>query len=214
MAITNYERIGKAMELLRDGIRPYVEREMAAARGKNWLQEAIQAAQIPDGPPLKQELSDPAFLLKILWQGWNDVFRVKLGQSERTLVSELMEVRKKWAHMGTFSYDDTYRALDSIERLLTSVSAGQSDEVNRMKRDVMRVKFDEERRLEQRKSARSSRPTRTFKAADTYRPSSRQTCGRSTLAKVQRSTGFRLSSSAGRTSRRGSASCSSPPCAG
>lgn len=155
MAITNYERIGKAMELLRDGIRPYVEREMAAARGKNWLQEAIQAAQIPDGPPLKQELSDPAFLLKILWQGWNDVFRVKLGQSERTLVSELMEVRKKWAHMGTFSYDDTYRALDSIERLLTSVSAGQSDEVNRMKRDVMRVKFDEERRLEQRKSERA-----------------------------------------------------------
>jgi predicted AAA+ superfamily ATPase len=155
MAITNYERIGKAMELLRDGIRPYVEREMAAARGKNWLQEAIQTAQIPDGPPLKQELSDPAFLLKILWQGWNDVFRVKLGQSERTLVSELMEVRKKWAHMGTFSYDDTYRALDSIERLLTSVSAGQSDEVNRMKRDVMRVKFDEERRLEQRKSERA-----------------------------------------------------------
>lgn len=155
MAITNHERIGKAMELLRDGLRPYVEREMAAIRGKNWLQEAIQAAQIPDGPPLKQELSDPAFLLKILWQGWNDVFRLKLSQTERTLVSELMEVRKRWAHMGTFSYDDTYRALDSIERLLTSVSAAQADEVGKMKREVMRVKFDEERRLEQRKSERA-----------------------------------------------------------
>ena len=155
MAITNYDRIGKAMELLRDGIRPYVEREMAAVKGKNWLQEAIQAAQIPDGPPLKQELTDPAFLLKILWQGWNDVFRLKLSQAERTLVSELMEVRKRWAHMATFSYDDTYRALDSIERLLTSVSAGQADEVGRMKREVLRVKFDEERRLEQRKSERA-----------------------------------------------------------
>ena len=31
MAITNYERIGKAMDLLRQGIAPYVEREFRSA---------------------------------------------------------------------------------------------------------------------------------------------------------------------------------------
>ena len=31
MAITNQERVGKAMELLREGIAPYVEREVHAA---------------------------------------------------------------------------------------------------------------------------------------------------------------------------------------
>jgi putative DNA methylase len=30
MAITNYERVGKALELPRDGLRPFVEREMAS----------------------------------------------------------------------------------------------------------------------------------------------------------------------------------------
>jgi hypothetical protein len=30
MAITNSERVGKALELLKDGLRPYVERELKA----------------------------------------------------------------------------------------------------------------------------------------------------------------------------------------
>jgi len=36
MAITNQERVGKAMELLRDGLRPFVEREMNAQFGERW----------------------------------------------------------------------------------------------------------------------------------------------------------------------------------
>ena len=31
MAITNHERVGKALELLRDGLAPFVERELQAA---------------------------------------------------------------------------------------------------------------------------------------------------------------------------------------
>jgi hypothetical protein len=30
MAITNHERVGKALDLLKDGLRPVVEREMKA----------------------------------------------------------------------------------------------------------------------------------------------------------------------------------------
>ena len=30
MAITNYERVGKALDLLKDGLRPFVERELKA----------------------------------------------------------------------------------------------------------------------------------------------------------------------------------------
>ena len=52
-------------------------------------------------------------LLRVMWDQWNPVFRDTLGFAERSLVSELREVRNKWAHQETFSTDDAYRALDS-----------------------------------------------------------------------------------------------------
>ncbi|MEQ1889723.1 MAG: Swt1 family HEPN domain-containing protein, partial [Alphaproteobacteria bacterium] len=40
MAITNQERVGKALELLKSGLRPFVEREMKAQYGDKWAFEA------------------------------------------------------------------------------------------------------------------------------------------------------------------------------
>lgn len=37
MAISNYERVGKALELLRDGLAPFVSRELEAKLGKYWI---------------------------------------------------------------------------------------------------------------------------------------------------------------------------------
>ena len=43
MAITNYERVGKALELLRDGLRPFVERELTAKYGNRMATEVKTA---------------------------------------------------------------------------------------------------------------------------------------------------------------------------
>jgi len=40
VATTNYERVGKALELLRDGLVPFVERELAAVYRDNWRAKA------------------------------------------------------------------------------------------------------------------------------------------------------------------------------
>ena len=40
MAITNHERVGKALELLKEGLRPFVEREMKAQHGQLWFEQA------------------------------------------------------------------------------------------------------------------------------------------------------------------------------
>ena len=96
---------------------------------------------------------DAAGLLKLMWEAWNDVFRRTLGPAERSLVSELRDLRNKWAHQQTFSSDDAYRALDSAGRLLTAVSAPQSDEIEKMKMELLRLRFDEQVRTEKRKSA-------------------------------------------------------------
>ncbi|MDA8117679.1 MAG: Swt1 family HEPN domain-containing protein [Actinomycetota bacterium] len=156
MAITNHERVGKALDLLKDGLQPFVERELKAQYQQRWFEELKQAL-----PP--QQLSffsnesearwDIAAVLAALWGRWNEVFRNTLGQAERTLVSELREVRNRWAHQNPFSTDDAYRALDSASRLLTAVSAPQADEVEKMKMELLRVRFDEQVRSEKRKTA-------------------------------------------------------------
>ncbi len=43
MAKTNHGRVGEALELLNEGLRPFVERELRAAHGDGW-QESVQAA--------------------------------------------------------------------------------------------------------------------------------------------------------------------------
>src|SRR5262249_48673936 len=75
-----------------------------------------------------------------------------LGQSERTLVSELRDVRNRWAHQNPFSTDDAYRALDSAGRLLTAVSA-PVDEIEKVKMELLRVPFDEQLPSERPKTA-------------------------------------------------------------
>ncbi len=42
MAQSNHERVGKALELLNQGLRPFVERELRAVYGEGWLEAAGQ----------------------------------------------------------------------------------------------------------------------------------------------------------------------------
>ncbi len=154
MAITNHERVGKALDLLKQGLSPFIQRELASIYKERALAEAIRFVgddRLLANQPLKDW--DVAALLRLMWEAWNDVFRKTLGQAQRTLISELREVRNKWAHQQPFSSDDADRALDSAERLLTAVSAPQADEVRKAKMELRRTVFDEQMRHEKRRSA-------------------------------------------------------------
>src|SRR5438132_745999 len=154
MAITNHERVGKAMDLLKAGLAPFVEREFTNLYAGRALAEA-RRLQGEDRLLANKKLAewDATALLKLMWEAWNDVFRRTLGHAERSLVSELRDVRNKWAHQEPFSSDDADRALDSAERLLTAVSALQADEVRKVKMELRRTVFDEQMRSDRRRSA-------------------------------------------------------------
>ena len=153
MAISNHERVGKALELLKSGLGPFVEREIKGAiearhldahKLRDYAEDSVLANKpIPEW--------DVAGLLKLMWETWNDVFRKILGPAERGLVGELRGHRNKWAHQENFSSDDAYRALDSVGRLLAAVSAPQSEDLERIKMELLRVRFDEQARGERRK---------------------------------------------------------------
>jgi len=175
MAITNHERVGKALDLLRAGLAPFVEREFRnvykdqaraqAARlmGEGGEERGKRSEKRDDGSlssrssllsPLFSEW-DVAALLKVMWEAWNEVFRRTLGPAERSLLSELRDWRNKWAHQQPFSTDDAYRALDSAARLLTAVSAREAEDVERMKMELLRLRFEEQVRGERRKAGGS-----------------------------------------------------------
>ena len=155
MAITNHERVGKALDLLKLGLGPFVDREIkrgikARQVGAAELREFAKDPQIGKRPIPEW---DVAALLKLLSKTWFHVFREILGPAERGFVGELRGHRNRWAHQEPFSGDDAYRALDTAGRLLTSISAAQAAEVEKLKMELLRVRFDEQARGERRKQA-------------------------------------------------------------
>ena len=155
MAITNHERVGKALDLLKAGLGPFVDREVKGALESRRL-DAFKLRDYAEDPVLANKPTsewDVAGLLRLMWATWNDVFRTILGPAERSLVGELRGHRNKWAHQESFTSDDAYRALDSVGRLLAAVSAPQSDELERLKMELLRVRFDEQARGERRRQA-------------------------------------------------------------
>jgi len=161
MAKSNHTRVGEALELLNKGLQPFVERELQSVYKDNW--QKVVKESIPDDKSAvkkgeKGEINwDTYNLLLVMWDRWNAIFKRTLGHSERSIVSELREIRNNWAHQNTFSSDDTYRTFDNISRLLHAVSAPEAEEVEKQKMALLRVRFDEQRRGEMRKHA--SAPT-------------------------------------------------------
>lgn len=154
MAITNHERVGRAMEYLRQGLAPYIEREIRAHIDANDIPYGLRT--LMEDPNTKDKPIaewDAAALLKVMWDCWNEVFRKTLGPADRSLVSELRTHRNNWAHQASFSSDEAYRALDSTHRLLSAVSAPQSSDIEQMKMELLRLRFDEQTRQQRRRTA-------------------------------------------------------------
>ncbi|RPJ63922.1 MAG: AAA+ family ATPase, partial [Dehalococcoidia bacterium] len=154
MAITNKERVGKALDLLKEGLKPYIEREFKDKYGNNAAAEInriVMDDRLYNGKPLKDW--DIAGLLRLMWDSWNEVFRLTLGPADRSFVGELRGVRNKYHHDEPFSSSDARRALDTAHRLLKDISAPQVDEIEKMEVELSRVIYAEQVRNEKRKAS-------------------------------------------------------------
>jgi len=77
MATSNHERVGKALDLLNKGLRPFAEREMRAVHGENWLEVARSAIREDRGSPKQKGGGfncDTQALLTLVWEQWNGVY--------------------------------------------------------------------------------------------------------------------------------------------
>ena len=90
----------KALELLKAGLGPFVDREIQTAVKAQRI-DAATLRRFVDNPLIGDKPAtewDVAALLKLMWETWNDVFRTVLGRAERNFVSELRDHRNNWAH--------------------------------------------------------------------------------------------------------------------
>ena len=132
----NTDDMGRALELLREGLGPFVEREVK----RSATREQIIADFIRNGPRSNAQLKekrirewDVYLLLKLMERRRRDVFANTLGRTEHGFVGELQDWRNKWAHQQMSTSADVDRALDTTVRLLRAVKAEtQAAEVARL----------------------------------------------------------------------------------
>lgn len=76
MAITNHERVGKSLDLLKEGLGPFVQREVQGSI-ESGRQDAHKLRRYAEDPLLANKPIpewDVAGLLRLMWETWNNVF--------------------------------------------------------------------------------------------------------------------------------------------
>lgn len=156
MATSNRDRVGRALELLGEGLDGFIDSTLGPElQGAKWtaLLAAVDSNR-GSGVAAGYEPKDPQCGLRMITEniphrarpGWYP-FRDILSRPQEALASELREVRNSWAHNRPITTDDAYRALDTTERLLRVIGAvAAADETRRLRVDLRQVTTHQEDR--------------------------------------------------------------------
>lgn len=138
--------VTSTLETLTLELQGYVAAQLQEAYQDAWLSKARSSFRNDRSvTKLSDEVADwdAHALLTIMWDHWNAAFRQKLGLFERSLVAELRAFRNRWAHQRNFNFDDTYRLMDSVQRLLNSIGANNVTTISELKFQLLRDEFGE-----------------------------------------------------------------------
>ena len=157
MALSNRDRIDRMFQTLAPPLDDFIATTVGQgdpSLGAVWTQlVAKKDGKTGASPGKTYEPLDPQVQLRMLTEsnitagfkpGWYP-FNQALGKAGESFAIELREVRNKWAHNGSFTDDDAYRALDTAERLLKLVGAiAEGDEVRGIRLNLRRVTADKD----------------------------------------------------------------------
>ncbi|MCF2525903.1 Swt1 family HEPN domain-containing protein [Yinghuangia soli] len=148
MALTNNEKVLRGFDQLLGGMRPWVDMRMSAQApaGKDWVESVAAEDAAKFGTSKTYSRDDVRFLLRLVTERWK-VFEKDLSRPQSALASELRETANAAHHGEKFSSNDTYRALDTIERLLTVIGAtDEADAVAKVRMEHQREVFEKQTR--------------------------------------------------------------------
>jgi hypothetical protein len=137
-ALSYRDRVGQGLEVLAEGLEPFVDEHMRVTVGadEEWADVFASTAR----PPLRDySRRDPLFLLRVMIDCWRGVFESQFPRaarsSTRNLLFTVRDVRNDWAHNHSIGGYDALNALSGIGKLLAAVGVDEPSPV--------RVRLDE-----------------------------------------------------------------------
>ena len=102
---------------------------------------------------------------------WDQVFKAKLGKSERGYVNILGDIRNEWAHQSPFTNDQAYEAADIARRLLEAVGEPNSAATcGAIAQELLRLRFEAEQKQATKKTGSlEEAPTTTTQGLKPWR---------------------------------------------
>lgn len=154
MAKSNRDRVSEVLDALKAGLAPYIVAEYTRTYGEKVIDEISDAltsgvygglaARTAEGAVKEMDVQA---CLNAMNRRWEQVFKVKLGKSERAYVNILSEVRNEWAHQKPLTNDRAYEAADNAKRLLEAVGAPEQAAICRdIANDLLRLRFEAEQK--------------------------------------------------------------------
>lgn len=145
--LENHARIGKALNFLSEGLRPFIEQTIRKPYANDWMNQVRQTCLTEEDRRrnVSVNLDDSYTLLKLIIKFWQGTFDQTSLRRDKNLVYDLRDVRNDWAHPKTsewkilekFTARYTYTALTQISLLLSRIKADdQAKKVDRIKQEL------------------------------------------------------------------------------
>lgn len=146
MALSNRQRVQGAQDALLDEMVVHVERALKTAYGDTWVDRVTSRFSGTPIDGVGKPVWDMQLVVKVVAEFWNDAFGAKLKPDDRNHIFELRSWRNALAHDQPFTYDDTYRALDTMHRVASRLGLQVAGSLLKDRDETMRVKLREQER--------------------------------------------------------------------
>lgn len=123
------EQVSHALDLFAEGMWPIIDRSMTsrAPQGAAWASAYLE----------ENLRTDVTTQIRVVLDHRDRVFREILSRDEFSWLHEVRNWRNKVAHRSHLSQSDAFRALDTIERVLTRHAPDQAKQVSVAKESLM-----------------------------------------------------------------------------
>lgn len=160
MAVSNRERVTRAIEIAAEALGTFVARQLKphVPAGMEWpsILRALDEEKGNDKAALLYSPTDLSLQLRVMTERLGALgfpFSNVMSRAEQNLAGELRDVRNRAAHGAPFNFDDTYRALDTTERLLRAADQpAAADRIKAERNDLQRTQIEAETRRDVRES--------------------------------------------------------------
>jgi predicted AAA+ superfamily ATPase len=145
-ALSNKERVGRALDLVAAGLSPWMVDLLTRKYGEAW-QTQVRAAAGTQPRDFTDKVDDPSYLFWVFDRQWPTLFKSHASHEEKRCVSAMWDARKEWAHGGKFTDEQAERVLSDGEHLLRAIGAvTPADSVDELRRDLRRVRFEKDQK--------------------------------------------------------------------